>query len=97
LEEFDLDLSNYKDFLDAYERWKLAMDKVGEKTSCDSRLHDFWLCCPEHRIIQARLGLLKQWAKYFEVQYNMYDQYGQYFTDSWLKEFRTRVEKRKAK
>jgi hypothetical protein len=97
VEEFELDLSNPKNFLNAYERWKLARAKAEEKTSCDSCLHSLWLCCPEHRIVQARYLLLKEWAHFFNVQYEMYNEYGQYFSDCWMNEFRTRVEKSKAK
>lgn len=88
------DLSNPQAFLSAYDLWLVQYHGLERNTKCANReLHSFWLCCPAHRELLAEHEMLKAWAHYYDVTYNMYEQYGQYFSDVWLREFRTRIEK----
>lgn len=88
----DTDLSNEKDFLNAYQTWSQDENYINKtKTHCNHDLHPFWLCCREHRMLQANSELLRTWAHYFDVKYEMCRNYGQSLSVAWFREFRKRA------
>jgi hypothetical protein len=58
---------NVQELLDAYAIWSKKSNLLRD-IGCRGELHSVWLCCDEHKLLNAENHILTDWACYFHHQ-----------------------------